>query len=155
MPLSNCIVHLKVKWTSQCISSANGNANTGADPNTIVFTTRENFYDQPIDSGIKQYKEIRKLTTEQGEYYNTGCLLGCEFIKNHYRLTAVDLGLQNELDTDSKAIQLIQSVGQLKKLDGNDNATDAGFNQSMFVLTIQEKIKEATLKFSQGSATVL
>ena len=27
----------------------------------------KNFYDQAIDSDIKQYEEIRKLTTGQGE----------------------------------------------------------------------------------------
>ena len=30
---------------------------------------------QATDSGIKQYEEIRKLTTERGEVYTTGCLL--------------------------------------------------------------------------------
>ena len=47
-------------------------------------------------------------------------------------------------------------MGQLKKLGGNDNATDDCDNgQSMFVLTILEKIKETRLKFSQESVTVL
>ena len=41
-------------------------------------------------------------------------------------------------------------------LDADDNATDAGDNdQSMFVLTILEKLKETRLKLSQGSVTVL
>ena len=35
-------------------------------------------YDQPIDSDIKRYKEIRKLTTGQGEDDATGCLLDYE-----------------------------------------------------------------------------
>ena len=36
----------------------------------------KNFYDQSIDStGVKQYKEIRKLTTGQGKDFTTGCLL--------------------------------------------------------------------------------
>ena len=47
-------------------------------------------------------------------------------------------------------------VGQLKKLDDNDNATtDGGNDQFMFVLTILEKINETRLKFSDGSVTVL
>ena len=29
----------------------------------------KNFYDQPIGSDIKRYKDIRKLTTGQGEHY--------------------------------------------------------------------------------------
>ena len=62
-----------------------------------------------------------------------------------------------KVDTDSKAIKQIESVGQLKKveLDDNYNATDAGNDESIFVLTMLEKIKETKLKFSQGSATVL
>ena len=91
----------------------------------------------------------------QGEDYTTGCLLDYEYIKNHYRFLAVDLSRQKELDADPKAIQQIEFVGQLKKLDANDNATDAVDDQFMFVLRIFEKIKEARLKFSQGSLTVL
>ena len=76
-------------------------------------------------------------------------------MKNHYRLIAVDLNRQKELDADQKAIQQIEFVEQLKKLDDNDNATDEGNDQSIFVLTILGKIKEAQLKFSQGSVIVL
>ena len=57
---------------------------------------------------------------------------------------------QNELDADPKAIQQIELAGQLKNTDG----VNADGEQSMFVLTILEKIKEARLKFSQGSVTV-
>ena len=42
-------------------------------------------------SNIKRYKEIRKLITGQGKDYTTGCLLDYDYIKNHYRLIAVDL----------------------------------------------------------------
>ena len=34
-----------------------------------------NFYDQPINDWIKQYDEIRKISTGQGDDYTTGCLL--------------------------------------------------------------------------------
>ena len=86
---------------------------------------------------LKQYDEIRNLTTGQGEDYTSGCLLAYESIKNHYRLIAVDLRRQKELDADPKATQQIEFVGQLKKTDANGNATDAGNNdESMFVLTI-------------------
>ena len=32
---------------------------------------------------------MRKLSTEQNEGYNTGCLLDYEYVKNYYRLIAV------------------------------------------------------------------
>ena len=56
-------------------------------------------------------------------------------MKNHYRLIALSLSRQQELDVDPKAIQQIQFVRQLKKLDVNGNATDASNDQPMFVLT--------------------
>ena len=42
--------------------------------NYDVIINGKTFYDQPIDSDIKQYEEIKKLTTSQGEDYTTGCL---------------------------------------------------------------------------------
>ena len=48
-----------------------------------------------MDSDTNRYKEIRKLTTGQGEDYTTGCLLNYEYFKDHYRLIAVDLSRQN------------------------------------------------------------
>ena len=53
----------------------------------IIITSssmKKNFYNRVNDSEIKQYKEIRKLTTGQGENYTTGSLLDYEYIKNHY-----------------------------------------------------------------------
>ena len=81
-------------------------------------------------------------------------MLDYDCIKNHYRLIAVDLSRQKELDADPKAIQQIQFVGQLRKLDNNDNTTDEGNDQSMLVLKTLEKIKETQWTFSQGSVTV-
>ena len=37
-----------------------------------------------------------------------------KYIKNNYRLIAVDLGRQKELDADPKAIEQIEFVGKLK-----------------------------------------
>ena len=55
---------------------------------------------------------------------------------------------------------LIQSnstnrIWQLKKLGDAGNTTDVGNDQYMFFLTTLEKIKEARLKISQESVTVL
>ena len=113
----------------------------GAIKNYKVGINKTSFHHQPTDSDIKRYEEIRKLTTEQGEDY--------EYNKNQYRLIAVGLSRQKELDVDAKAIQQIEFVGQLKNVD-SVNADDA---QPMFVLTILEKITETQLKFSQRSVT--
>ena len=83
--------------------------------NINVTINGKNFYDQPIDSDIKRYKEIRKLTIGQGENYPTGCLLDYEYIKNHYRLIAVNMSRQKKLYAVPKEIH------QLKKTRSLDN----------------------------------
>ena len=50
-----------------------------------------NFYDQPINDLIKQYDEVRKVSTGQGDDYTTGCLLDFSYFEKTYRLTAADL----------------------------------------------------------------
>ena len=62
--------------------------------NYNVITDGKNLYDQQHDSDIKWYEKMRKLTTGQGEDCTTGCLLNYEYMKNHYRLIAVDLSGQ-------------------------------------------------------------
>ena len=76
-----------------------------------------------------------------------------DYIKNHHRLKAIDLSQQKKkkIDADVKAILEIEFVEQLKtslglKPDGT---------QSMFVLTILEKIKGTKLKVSQVREIVL
>ena len=54
----------------------------GIIDNYIVIINGENIYDQEIDSGLKRYEEIRKLTTGHGGDYTTGCLLDYDYIKN-------------------------------------------------------------------------
>ena len=64
-----------------------------------------NFYDQPINDSIKQYDEIRKISTGQGDDYTTGCLLDFAYFEKNYRLVAVDFSKQKAIDPDSRAIQ--------------------------------------------------
>ena len=85
---------------------------------------------------------MRKLTTGQGEDYTTECLLDYDDVKNHFRLIAVDLSWQKESDTDPKPIQHIEFLGQLKRLDDNDNGTDTGNDQTKFLLKILGKIRK-------------
>ena len=49
--------------------------------NYNVIINEKHFYDQPIDSDINWYEEIRKLTTRQGEDYTTGWLLDYDYSK--------------------------------------------------------------------------
>ena len=72
-------------------------------------------------------------------------MLDYEYIKNHYRLIAVDLRRRKKIDVVTKAIQSKKFVGQLQKIDDNITATDKGNDESMFALTFLEKIKETRL----------
>ena len=138
--------------------------------NYNVIINGKNFDVQQVDSDIKRNEEIKKLTAGQGEGYTTGCLLDYDYIKNQYGLIAVDLSRQKELDAHPKAIQQMEFVGQLNNNNSNnnsnndnkDNDNDNNNNnnndnnvETMFILTILEKINETRLKFSQGSVTVL
>ena len=73
-----------------------------------------NFYDQPISDQIKEYDEIRKISTGKGDDYTTGCFLDYKYFKDHYQLIADDLSKQKELDADPRAIQQIKFYGKLE-----------------------------------------
>ena len=64
-----------------------------------------NFYDQPVNDSIKQYNEVRKISTGQAYDYTTGCLLDFVYVEKNYRLIATDLSKQKDLDVHSRAIQ--------------------------------------------------
>ena len=78
-----------------------------------------NFYDQPINDSIKQYDEIRKILTGQGDDYTSGCLLDFPYFEKYYRLIAVDLSKQKALDAASRAIQQIIFIGKIKAAVAN------------------------------------
>ena len=65
------------------------------------------------------------------------------------------MSIEKELDAGPEAIQQIEFVRHLKKLDGDGKAIDASNDQTMFVLMIFKKIKEVRLTFLQRSITVL
>ena len=69
------------------------------------MTDGRNFFDQPINSMSKTYGNIRKVATGKGDDYTTGCLLDYPYFKENYKMVAIDLSRQNELDADPRAIQ--------------------------------------------------
>ena len=69
-----------------------------------VMIDGRNFFDQPINSMNKTYENIRKIATGKGDHYTTGCLLDYPYFKENYKMIAVDLSRQNELDADPRAI---------------------------------------------------
>ena len=105
-----------------------------------------NFYDQPINDLIKQYDEVRKVSTGQGDDYTTGCLLDFLYIEKKYRLIGADLSKQKASDADSRAIQKIIFTGKLKLTVANTK---------VIIFYIFEKPKETVLQFSKETAKVL
>ena len=67
-----------------------------------------NFYDNPIERDIENYRELKKVMIGKGEDYTTGSLLDYNYFDKHYKLAAFDLSKQKELDADPRAIQQIE-----------------------------------------------
>ena len=105
----------------------------------IVIIDGKNFFSQPINSMIKTYENIRKITVGQGDDYTNGCLLHYKYFKKHYKMIAVDLCKQQVVDADPKAIQQINFTANLDR-DGN--------TRFYFIL---EEAKEIVFEFSQGT----
>ena len=75
----------------------------------------------------------------KGEDYTTGSLLDYNYFKKRYKLVAVDLSKQKELDADPRAIQQIEF-----KYIGIDST----------IYWVVEKSKETILEFYKGTAKV-
>ena len=73
--------------------------------NVIIYG--RNFYDNKIESDIEKYRELKKVMIGKGEDYTTGSLLDYNYFDKHFKLVAVDLSKQKELDADPRAIQQI------------------------------------------------
>ena len=78
------------------------------------MTDGRNFFDQPINGMSKTYENIRKIATGKGDDYTTGCLLDYPYFKENYKMIAIDLSRQNELDADPRAIQQINFTANLE-----------------------------------------
>ena len=78
-----------------------------------VLIDGRNFYDQPINDKIRQYDEIRKVATGKGDNYATGCLLDYKYFKDFYKLVAINLSKQKELDADPRPFQQIEFYSKL------------------------------------------
>ena len=105
-----------------------------------VIIDGRNFYDNPIESDIEKHRELKKVMIGKGEDYTTGSLLDFNYFDKHYKLVAVDLSKQKELDADSTAIQQIEFKYML------------GTNST--ICWVLEKSKETILEFYKGTVKV-
>ena len=105
-----------------------------------VIIDGRNFYDNPIESDIEKYRELKKVMIGKGEDYTTGSLLDYNYFKKHYKLVAVDLSKQKELDAVPRAIQKIEFKYML------------GTNSTIYL--VLEKSKETILEFHKGTVKI-
>ena len=105
-----------------------------------VIIDGRNFYDNPIESDIEKYRELKKVMIGKGEDYTTGSLLDYDYFKKNYKLVAVYLSKQKELDADPRAIQQIECKCML------------GTNSTIY--WVLEKTKETILEFYKGTVKV-
>ena len=104
-----------------------------------VMINDEHFLDQPIKNKKTTYENIKKIATGQGDDYTTGCLLDYSYFMDTYKMIAVYLSKQQQLDADPRAVQQI-------------NLDRARNTRVYFIL---EEAKETILDFSQGTVKVL
>ena len=78
---------------------------------------------------------------ERNNDYTTGNLLDYEYFSKHYKLIAIDLSKQIELEN----ADLKQQINFIERLERNDGAT-------MFFII--EKSEETTFEFTQNTVTV-
>ena len=105
-----------------------------------VIIDGRNFYDNPIENDVEKYRELKKVITGKGEDYTTGSLLDFDYFKKHYKLIAVDLSKQKELDADPRAIQQTEFKCML------------GINSTIY--WVFKKSKETVLEFYKGTVKV-
>ena len=104
-----------------------------------VLIDRKRFFDTPIKNAEQTYKQI--IYIGRNNDYTTGNFLVYEYFSKHYKLIAIDLSKQIELESPD----LKQQINFSRKLERNEGAT---------IFFIIEKSEETTFQFTQNVATV-
>ena len=110
------------------------------DLEKYVIIDGRHFYDNPIECDIEKHRELKKVMIGKGEDYTIGSLLDYSYFLKHYKLIAVDLSKQKELDADPRAIQQIE----FKYMLGKDST----------IYWVLERSKETILEFYKGTVKV-
>ena len=69
-----------------------------------VIIDGRNFMIIQLKAMLKNIKRLMRVMIGKGEDYTTGSLLDYNYFKKHYKLVAVDLSKQKELDVDPRVI---------------------------------------------------
>ena len=102
-----------------------------------VLIDGKSFFNTPIKNKEEAYEKIIEMS--RNNYYNTGNSLNCEYYSIHYKVVAVNLSKQIELENPD--LKQINFIGRLER------------NATMFFII--EKKEQITYHFSQNSVTVV
>ena len=105
-----------------------------------VLIDGKSFFDVPVKNKEEAYEKIMSISKNND--YTTGNLLDYEYFSKHYKLIAIDLSKQIELENPD----LKQQINFIGRLERNEGAT-------MFFII--EKSEETTFELSQNVATVV
>ena len=79
---------------------------------------KKNCFDQPVKKNMKTFDKIRKIAIGQRNDYAIVCLLDYIYIKEHYKMIAIDLSKQQALDADPNETQQSNITGNLERING-------------------------------------
>ena len=107
------------------------------DFNVLIDVNR--FFEVPVENKDETYENIIEVSKTNG--YTTGNLLNYEYFLKHYKLIAIDLSRQIELENPDLQ-QKINFIGKLEE----DEAT---------LFFIIEKSEETTFELLQNSVSII
>ena len=99
------------------------------------------FFELPVKNIEENYEKIIQITNHSG-YYTRGDLLDYEHFKEHYKLIAIDLSKQIELENEDVK-QQINFIGNLERDNG------------AIMFFIIEKSEETIIEFLQNYASIV
>ena len=76
-----------------------------------VIIDKLSFFSMPIKTGEEAYEKF--IDISRNNEYATGNLLDYDYFKKHYKLIAIDLSKQQELQENEDLIQQINFIGRL------------------------------------------
>ena len=101
-----------------------------------MLIDRKSFFDMPTKNGEETYEQIIEMGRDND--YTTSNLLDYEYFSKHYKLIAIDLSKQIELENPD----LKQQINFIGRLTRNKGAT-------MFFII--EKLEETTFELQQNA----
>ena len=78
-----------------------------------------NLFYWPVKNDLRRYDKIQQISTGQGDDYTTSCLLDYNYFKEYFKMIVIDLSKQEELASDTKAIQQINSTRKSSATSNN------------------------------------